>query len=282
MLTSLLMAVSYRVHVMTVPGADPERDRMVKTFVGSAGGACVHEDPDRNGIMWNWRRALACAAEDGTDWSVISSDDAEPLPGWERHLPRALGFSPRPLLGPLHFGYLGRRVAEEGYAYSVGTGFLWGGIIAYRTAVLPDLIEYTRRFLEIDPEYPHDDVIAGCFADRFHGKPAMTARAIFDHIPVKSLVGHPSHEGEMRRPSLTIREVGPPWNTPGFARGAAWLGGDRAKAVVDKLGLQSGNCCQPWTAAGRPLCDGPLGPRGGKQRCISRPGLACSAPPPQR
>jgi len=232
MLTSLLMAVSFRLHVITVPGANPERDSVVKTY--TAAGACVHEDPERKGIVWNWRRAVECGAEDGTDWTVILSDDAEPLPGWDRHLPRALGFSPRPLLGVIHFGGYGRRAAEDGFAYAVGPGLLWGGAIAYRTAVLPDLAEYTRRFLEVDPEYPHDDEIGSLFAARYHGMPAMTSRALFDHLEVPSLAGHPPHSSPNRRPGFTIRETGPAWNTPGAARASAWLS-DRGKLIAGKI-----------------------------------------------
>jgi hypothetical protein len=219
---------------MTVPGADPARDKIV----GGYDNACVHaqaDPPSAAGLMSNWRGAVDCAAGDSTDWSLIMSDDAEPLPGWDRHMPRALGFSPRPMLGVIHFGGFGRTAAEHGYAYCVGTGMVWGGGIAYRTGILGDLAEYTRRFLDIDPTFPHDDVIAGLFADRYHGKPAMTARALFDHIPARSLVGHPSHETELRRPGLTIRETGPPWSTPGFARATAWCGAERAAKVLAQL-----------------------------------------------
>jgi hypothetical protein len=226
------MAVDYRVHVMTVPGAHPGRDAVVKAL--TAAGACVHPDPERSGLMQNWRGAVDCASRDGTDWSVIVSDDAEPLPGWDRHLPRALGFSPRPLLGLIHFGGYGRRAAEEGFAYAAGPGMLWGGAIAYRTALLPDLAEYARRFTLADPSYPHDDEIGSLFAARFYDFPAMTARALFDHLEVPSLMGHPPHFKPNRRPGFTIRETGPAWNTPGTAKASAWLS-DRGKAIAAQL-----------------------------------------------
>jgi hypothetical protein len=226
------MAVDYRVHVLSVPGAHEARDRVVETL--REAGACVHPDPDRAGLMQNWRGAVDCAARDATVWSLIISDDAEPLPGWDRHLPRALGFSPRPLLGVIHFGGYGRRAADDGYAYAVGPGLLWGGAIAYRTELLPDLAKYAGRFLDEDPSYPHDDEIASLFAAEFHGGPAMTSRALFDHLEVASLLGHPPHTSPNRRPGFTIRETGPAWNTPGAARASAWLS-DRGKAIARKL-----------------------------------------------
>jgi hypothetical protein len=226
------MALDYRVHVLTVPGAHDERDSNVKMLAEA--GACVHPDPDRAGLMQNWLGAVDCAARDGTDWSVILSDDAEPLPGWQRHMPRALGFSPRPLLGVIHFGGYGRRAADEGFAYAAGPGLLWGGAIAYRTGILPDLRTYADRFLAVDPAYPHDDEIGSLFAAKFYGGPAMTSRALFDHLEVASLLGHPPHTAPNRRPGFTIRETGPPWNTPGCAKASAWLS-DRGKAIAAKL-----------------------------------------------
>jgi len=224
--------MDYRVHVLTVPGADEARDGVVKYLENW--GACVHADPDRIGLMQNWRGAVDCASTDKTVWSVILSDDAEPLPGWDRHMSRALGFSPRPLLGLIHFGGYGQRAADEGFAYAVGPGLLWGGAIAYRTALLGDLATYAARFLAVDPAYPHDDEIASLFAARFHNDPAMTSRALFDHLEVKSLLGHPPHTSPNRRPGLTIRGLGPPWNTPGYARATAWRS-DRGKMIAAKV-----------------------------------------------
>ena len=217
---------------MTVPGAHAERDANVATLTGW--GACVHADPERAGLMQNWLGAVKCASGEETDWSVILSDDAEPLPGWDRHMPRALGFSPRPLLGLIHFGGYGRRSAEDGYAYMVGPAMLWGGAIAYRTAVLPDLLTYADRFLAVDPSYPHDDEIGSFFAAQFYDQPAATTRALFDHLEVGSLLGHPPHTMPNRRPGLTIRETGPPWSTPGYARVSAWLS-DRGKLIAKKV-----------------------------------------------
>ncbi len=226
------MAVEYRVHVMTVPGAHPERDRVVKALADW--GACVHPDPARDGLMQNWRGAVDCASLDSGHWSVILSDDAEPLPGWDRHLSRALGFSPRPLLGLIHFGGYGRRAADEGYAYCVGPAMLWGGAIAYRTTLLPALAEYASRFLAVDPSYPHDDEIASFFAAQFYDQPAMTSRALFDHLEVASLLGHPPHTMPNRRPGFTIRETGPAWGTPGYAKAGAWLS-DRGKKIAAEV-----------------------------------------------
>lgn len=226
------MAVSYSVHVMTVPGAHPDRDAIVKLLADA--GACVHEDPHRTGLVTNWRGTIDCASRSGTDWAVVLSDDAMPLPGWDRHLTRALGFSPRPALGLIHFGGYGRRAADEGFAYAVGPGLLWGGAIAYRTEILPGLAEYARRFITTDPGYPHDDEIGSLFAARYYDMPAMCSRALFDHIDVPSLMGHPPHSTPNRRPGFTIRETGPAWNTPGAAKAAAWLS-DRGKAIARKL-----------------------------------------------
>jgi len=227
------MAITYSVHVLTVPGVSDQRDGVVKQLTDW--GACIHPDPDRHGLMQNWLGAVKCASASEADWAVILSDDAEPLPGWDRHMRRALGYSPRPLLGLIHFGGYGRRAADEGFAYAVGPGLLWGGAIAYRTPILPDLLTYADRFLRIDPEYPHDDEIGSLFAAKFYDLPAMTSRALFDHPEGGvSLLGHPPHSAPNRRPGFTIRETGPEWSTPGFARASAWLS-DRGKLIAKQV-----------------------------------------------
>ncbi len=81
-------SVIKRLHVIHVPGADLERDKIVAGLCEQI-ETCVHLDPDRNGCMWNWLTAISCAADKDKDqsWSVVLSDDALPVTGWRTALP---------------------------------------------------------------------------------------------------------------------------------------------------------------------------------------------------
>lgn len=197
-----------RVHVMHVPGADPQRDEIVARLV-EQGDACLHLDPDRQGLMVNWLDTLDCAAhrdgDDGHSWSVVLSDDAEPLPGWQQHLERACLNSPSPILGLTHFGSYGAEALRRGLPYAVGSYLIWGGAIAYRTSIVRDLRRWASR-LYAEIGYPHDDVLSCAFAMRMGWDVAMVTRAIFGQPVKKSLLGHNT---QIRHPATTIEMPGP-------------------------------------------------------------------------
>lgn len=202
-----------RLHILHVPGADPERDQIVRDLV-EQGNACVHEDPSREGCMATWLRCLDCAVRtDGQyDWTAIVSDDAAPLRGWQQHLERACTYSPSPLLGITHHGSYGRTLLEAGVAYGTGPHTLWGGAIAYHQSQLAPLQRFAHPIVE-RYGYPHDDCLVMVFAAR-QGKPtAMTSRAILGQPHLRSLL---NHNTAIRSPEVTIENaLGPTyWQSP--------------------------------------------------------------------
>ena len=201
-----------RLHVLHVPGADPERDLIVAAQQGQA-DVCLHTDPSRRGVMPTWLDALECAgqADTGYSWSVIVQDDALPLRGWAQHLERACLASPHPVLGLTHFGGYGLLPLEKGAPYAEGPYLLWGAAIAYHRALLPGLLTFATRVYETTG-YVHDDVLAAAYAMRTNHHTAMTARAIFDQPVKRSLLGHNT---PIRRPSSTIEShEGPEYTVP--------------------------------------------------------------------
>jgi hypothetical protein len=186
---------------MHVPGADHHRDAIVARLQAE-GEVCLHEDPDREGLMPTWLRALWCARENDRQqsWSVVLSDDAFPLRGWQQHLERACLSSPEPVLGLTHFGAYGERALLKGCAYMTGPYLLWGGAIAFNRMFLEGLLPWVGE-VYAKTKYPHDDVLTCAFAMKMGWGTANVARAIFDQPVQQSLIGHNT---PIRRPATTI------------------------------------------------------------------------------
>lgn len=203
-------------HTIWVPGADEDRDEIVLQQK-AAFDTCVHADPDKNGCMWNWLRAIRCAALHDTDkdWVVILSDDAQPLSGWKDHLDPALANSPEDVLGLTHFGGYGTGALRKGAAYGVGRYLVWGGAIAYRQSIVRDLAQFGHQ-VHAATGYPHDDGLVAIFQNRRGAQTAMTARAIFGQPVKQSLIGHNT---PIRTPDTTIENSeGPAYAQDSIAR----------------------------------------------------------------
>lgn len=209
------MSAPVRVHVLHVPGVDPLRDSIVHLLQQDA-DTCVHLDPERKGCMANWLTAVACAATEENDWATILSDDALPLPGWQRHLDQATFYSPEPVLGLTHFGGYGEAALKKRTPYAVGPYLLWGGAIAYHHSFLTGLARWAPKVAE-KLNYQHDDCLTAAYAMKQGRLTAMTARAIFDQpAEVRSLLGHFT---SVRTPSRTIdNSLGPAYSLGTFTR----------------------------------------------------------------
>lgn len=196
-------------YLQTVPGFSSQRD--VNAACWREYGALVYEDVNRDGPIHTMRLMLEHAAERDLDWTLILQDDAVPFTGWRDELEGALWHSPSPLLSLSHFASVGQKAAAAGFAY--GQPGMWGPAWAHsRSAVLGTLALYPRIF-EINPRYRVADGPAYLWARLAEFPPAFTARALFDHPPWRSSMGHPTTSA--RRPYLTILNDGPPWDTPG-------------------------------------------------------------------
>lgn len=197
-----------RLHVLHVPGADPQRDEIVARLV-EQGDACLHLDPGRRGIMSTWLEAVACAATESNPWAVIVQDDADPLRGWQQHLERACTNSPQPVLGLTYFGQYGSKAAAKGAPFAEGRNLIWGGAVAYHHTFLQGLAEWAPRVVE-QTDYPHDDRLVAAYAMKRGHRTALVSRAIFDQPVAQSLVGHNTR---IRTPALTILNEGPVWSS---------------------------------------------------------------------
>lgn len=210
------MSATYRAHVLHVPGVDQMRDRIVDQLRDEL-DVCVHEDPQRLGCMWNWLRALRCAAlNDGAyDWSLTLSDDAQPMAGTLDQLPLALANSPQDALGLTHFGGYGEGVLKKGAAYGVGAMVVWGGAIALHSSITTDLLRASLTFHHATG-YQHDDGMVSLFQASRGKSTAMVARALFDQPVKDSLLGHNT---PIRRPNTTILNAsGPDYDPTSIAK----------------------------------------------------------------
>jgi len=185
---------------MWVPGADLKRDNIVNRLRGQA-DVCLHEDPERLGLMQNWLSAARCAQKDNQEWAIILSDDAAPLQGWKEYLPLALKYSPEPFLGLTHFGGYGERAVDKGAAYCIGPYLIWGGACAIRRDQLDGLIEFAE--FHHARGYKHDDVLICAYASSQGHQTAMAAHAIFGQPVKASLL---NHNTPIRSPYSTIED----------------------------------------------------------------------------
>jgi hypothetical protein len=196
-------------HVLHVPGANAERDAIVQHLIeeqDDSFNVCVHEDPDRRGLMVNWIEALHCASDDGNSWSLVLQDDAMPLPGWKEHLEQALWHCPTVVLGLSHFGQATSTGARRGAPYLVGPHLIWGAAVAYRNVFLGGLAPFAEM-VYARTQYPHDDRLISAYAQRVGKKTAVTTMALFDQPVAESTIGHTGAGGD-RRPRITIQTHG--------------------------------------------------------------------------
>lgn len=178
----------FSTHVMHVPGADPDRDAIAERLRSE--GACIHPDPKMTGLMINWLSALKCALNDETPWTIVTSDDVEPLGNdYVKHIELACRYSPSPFLSLTHLGSYGEKALQKNSPYGVGKYLTWGAVIAFKRNAVKPLYDWAKEVYELTG-YKHDDVLVSAFALRFGIPTAMTARAIFGLPVKKSLIGH--------------------------------------------------------------------------------------------
>lgn len=209
-----------KIHILHVPGADEHRDRIVADYLSLPSEdvqVCVHSDPDRRGIMYNWLQAAECALADRDRWSTIIQDDAVGEPGWVEKLEEAVWYSPAPVLCMSYFGKITDAAHRQNIPYLVGPHLVWGAAVAYRLDFLEGLVPFARRVWE-EYGYPHDDRLISAYANRIGVDTALTTRALFDQPVEKSTVGH---GGGNRRPLHTL----------GSTSGAAYSARPRAKRL---------------------------------------------------
>lgn len=224
---------TFAAHVIHVPHVSEIRDQITNRFVDA--GACVHTEQHLRGIMAPWSEVLRHAVNDGTDWTLVLQDDADPLDHWQDHVEAALRHSPVPVLALTHFGSYGVKAARAGYAYAAGRNLIWGAAVAIRADVVAVLPAFIDRVFAIDPSYPHDDNLLGVWADQAGVKTGFTSRAIFDHADTPSLLGHHGLR-DNRRPHLTTRDPGPWWSTPGYASRSLTYYSPVTKRLIAALG----------------------------------------------
>lgn len=187
-------------HILHVPFADPERDAIVRGYLGSGVDVCVHEDRYRRGIMPNFLTALEHIVEDDEQWGVILQDDNVGLGDWDAHVRAATFHSPAGVLCMTHFGMITATALARGIPYLLGPHLVWGGAVAFRRDFAGELLPWAQK-IYAETGYPHDDRLVSAFANKLGIGTALTSRAIFDQPVEKSLVGH---GGGNRRPSRTV------------------------------------------------------------------------------
>jgi hypothetical protein len=230
-------------HVLNVPGLSLLRDENVAALAAET-PICLHTDPERHGVLWNWKGALRCA-RDATDepWVVVVQDDAITLPNWKVNLLQALTFAPEPVCGLLHFGAHGKKLAARGYPYGVAVNAVWGGAIAYRRSILDGLIElsdfaFAAGWNSQQKAHGTDDGLITAFNLLRGGQSCFTSRSVFDHrAEWKSTIGN---GGPLRYPKLTIAQPGPWWGaTPRAGRLSASVPDDARELVALWRGRES-------------------------------------------
>ena len=158
---------------------------------------CLHLDPDRNGVMWNWNQAVQCVNSDvaaGTDdWHFIVQDDMIPYTGWQDHLRRATLYSPARMLGLVWVGVSWNHGGAMRVPYMTGPYALRGGAIAYHRSLFPDFARFAEYACQTD--YPNDDIAAAIYLQAVRGEePALTSHTLFDSPRVKSMLRHATYD----------------------------------------------------------------------------------------
>jgi hypothetical protein len=233
------VSIGITVHVMTASGIDAKRDENVLWWETEyAGKVCVHDDVDRNGILWNHREIIKCASQTDDPWVLVVQDDARPIKGWEEHLRFVMETAPTDVVSLSHFSKYGEVLAKKGSAYGIGAHTVWGQAVLYRQEFLPGYLELVERVYALDPVRfkKWDDGLVGVY-NLLHGtQSSLTARALFEHQDWKSTVGNVP--GKWRHAALTIADDGPAYNTPSSISGT--YPNALQKALVAELSAEAG------------------------------------------
>jgi hypothetical protein len=197
-----------KIHTMHVPGADLKRDMNINRLRRDV-EVCVHEDPDRNGAVWNWMTMIQCMIDTDTEsWSYAVQDDLLAYPATWTEIPRAVEHSPSRMLGLVVVGSSQRRFFERGFPYTRGHFCVFGPAVAYHRDLLEPMLAFAREILDEEPGFPHDDMLACAYMKHIDEAPAIVTRSLFFPMPLKSVVGH----APARPPSHGLDTVGPDWS----------------------------------------------------------------------
>lgn len=196
------------IHVMTIPGTG--REQYIEALAAQA-AVCIHEDPEKMGILGNHLRSLECALEDGGDWPIFASDDVEALPGWSEELRQVQHFAPQPFVSLTHFSKYGQALVRRGIPWGIGDHGIWGPAFMVHTSVLQAYRDLVQDVADMAYEkYRNwDDGLPTVFNLIYGTKSAMCARALFQHLDLESVMGH--NLGRWRHAESTIEQPGPWW-----------------------------------------------------------------------
>lgn len=215
-------APATRIHVTTIPGEDPRRDELVEWLV-TAYDACVHPDPNKDGLLGNHLGVVDCMIENDTaPWSITISDDVEPLLGWAINIDQALWHSPSPFLSLTHFSDFGDRLVRRGIPYGTGVNCIWGPAFAIKRTMLNSYRALVADVAEMDYDgyIKWDDGIPAVHNLLYGTTSSFTSRALFEHREWDSTYGH--LPGRWRHAEATIHThpQGPKWSSsPRSAKG---------------------------------------------------------------
>jgi hypothetical protein len=197
----------FPVHILHVPGADPQRTACVTRWLSEPDAqATLHLDGTRRGVVPTWADALASAASTppnrpaatarpADDWTLIVQDDSIPLDNWAAHTALATHFSPSPVLGLFWLGDRWSVGYQRGTPYMMGHNVIRGVAVAYHRSVLPDIADFAAHAARRN--YAHDDLALCTWMEhvaRPRLTPAVTSRCIIGTVRAKSLVGHSRYD----------------------------------------------------------------------------------------
>lgn len=225
-------------HLMTAPGLDPRRDRLVKEWATTdkySGEVCVHADREWRGVLWNHREIVRCMAHRAEPWSLVLQDDAEPYPGWEDALREIMRTATWPFVSLGHFSKYGVKPRERGFPYVEGVNVTWGQALLYRGDVLKEYLDIVEAAWEITESgefnfQKWDDGLIAVYSLINGTTSAFTSRALIEHADWESTLGHVP--GRWRRAESTLLDEGPPWDAvPSAGRGGPSVSPDQRKAA---------------------------------------------------
>jgi hypothetical protein len=142
-----------------------------------------------------------------SEWAIIMQDDAVPAAAnWAQELEAALEGSPHPFVSLCHFSDHGLKLAKRGLAYGEHINAVWGQAVAYRADHLERYWNLVDGVYQMDQwRYRKwDDGLSAVYNLMYGTKSAMTSRAIFTHLDVKSTQNHVP--GRHRHPACTIAD----------------------------------------------------------------------------
>lgn len=192
------------VHMLWTPG-NKERDGWAQAIYDSLANELhmdTHTDPDRNGLIWNARRAWRCAAQ-AAEFShhLYIADDMMPVNGAPSMLRRLVEIEPGRVIFPFNMrASVADRLMEQERYWSTGPGSIYGNVSLWPHHLMVEFSDWVESIAHLLPDwYHHDDGLMGLWFEQQPFEPLGIIPSLFSHIGAgQSLLGQANARRDSR------------------------------------------------------------------------------------